>query len=99
MNDHFVHVAVESLGNWEPFIWNLSAQWKKIVIEFVGTIFWRYMWTVLLHFPTKDFDYEWGESWERERERENGVCRSTGRITFIFFIAFIIALNIITGWW
>ena len=35
---------------------------------------------------------------ERERERERvGICRSTGRITFIFFIAFIIALNIITG--
>ena len=35
---------------------------------------------------------------ERERERERDViCRSTGRITFIFFIAFIIALNIITG--
>ena len=37
-----------------------------------------------------------GELRERERERY-GICRSTGRITFIFFIAFIIALNIITG--
>ena len=54
---------------------------------------WQYIATILILVLLRLFVMNEGSL---ERTRKDEKCRQTFRIIFVFFIAFIIALNIIT---